>query len=65
MLPTVIVAAERIANKNGQLTFNIGFTPLKVPASVKTVKNSLKNKANPAAFGATDKNAVIVVGDPS
>ena len=65
MLPSVIVAAERIANKNVQLTFNIELIPLKLPASVNTVKKILINKANPAAFGATDKNAVIVVGDPS
>ena len=49
-----IFKTKKVVNKNGQLTFNIGFTPLKVPASVKTVKNILKNKANPAAFGATD-----------
>ena len=61
----VIVAADKTAKSIGQLILNIGIVLEKPPLSVKTDKNTLKKRANPAALGATERNAVIVVGEPS
>ena len=64
-LPIVIVAAANHANITGQSTSKINVSDKNDPVSVNKTKNVRKNNAKPAAFGATDKKAVIVIGDPS
>jgi len=44
---------------------NIGDEPKNVPESENKTKKVLINNAKPAAFGAADKNAVTVIGEPS
>ena len=65
IFPTVIVAADNTASKNGHDTFNKGEVPNKIPSSVNSTLKTLNSRAKPAALGATDKNAVTIVGEPS
>ena len=57
--------ADKIASNNGQSIPNNGVLDKKSPSNVNRFKKKRNINAKPAAFGATDKKAVTVVGDPS